>query len=338
MSKSMQALVYEGPKDMNMREVPIPEIADDEVLIRVAVAGICGSELSGYLGQNSLRVPPLIMGHEFAGTVEAVGMKVQNCEVGTRVTVNPLVICRACSDCLGGRGQLCQHRQLLGAHRPGAFAEYIVAPSHNVLPLPDHVSMDEGALTEPLACAAHIARLARMGPADTLLIVGAGPIGLLTLVAARQYGVEHIVVQDINKERLEIVEHLGGIGVGGEETLAKVQPSEGFTVAVDAVGLDVTRQLCMNKVRPGGQVILSGLHSADSVLPINLAIRNEITMKGAFAYAQEDFTLALRWLSESKVNIHPWIQHAPLADGKACFETLLGNPGKVAKIILNVTH
>lgn len=336
MSEMMKALVYEGPREMNMREVPLPAITEEEVLVLVKAVGICGSELSGYVGQNSLRVPPLVMGHEFAGVIAAIGSRAGTLSIGDRVTANPLAICRSCSNCLTGRGQLCNRRSLLGAHRAGAFAQYVAVPVQNVLPLPDDVTMEEGALTEPFACGVHIARLAALGPADTLLIVGAGPIGLLTLIAARQYGVNQIVVQDINAERLEIVKDLGGVGVTGEEGLLTVQPTEGFSAAVDAVGLDVTRQLCINKVRSGGRVIFSGLHAADSVLPVNAAIRNEIMMQGAFAYTPDDFALALRWIGEGKVNLKPWMQSSPLADGRACFEKLLGNPGNVAKIMLYV--
>ncbi|RED87871.1 2-desacetyl-2-hydroxyethyl bacteriochlorophyllide A dehydrogenase [Cohnella phaseoli] len=332
----MKALVYEGPKTMKMREVDVPRPAEDEVLIRVAAAGICGSELSGYLGHNSLRKPPLVMGHEFAGTIAAVGARVSKFAVGDRVTANPLVSCGSCSDCRAGHANLCAARSLIGAGRPGAFAEYVAVPEGNLYALPDSLSFEEGALAEPLACAVRIARLARVSPEDSLLVVGAGPIGLLTLIAARIHGVRSVAVMDLNADRLSIVEQLGGIALPDAQTLERLKPPRGFDKAVDAVGLDATRQTCMLSTRPGGRVVLSGLHSADSSLPVNAAIRNELTLLGSFGYNPIDFDAALQWLSDGLVDLAPWTEIRPLDQGGECFEQLLGNPGAIAKMMLQI--
>src|SRR5687768_20018 len=135
MTGTMRALVYEGPKIMNVREVPIPVSAEDELLIRVERAGICGSELSGYLGHNSLRKPPLVMGHEFAGEIVSIGVHAAGFALGDRVTVNPLISCGVCRDCRCGAAQLCESRKLIGAARSGAFAEYVTAPASNAYKL-----------------------------------------------------------------------------------------------------------------------------------------------------------------------------------------------------------
>ena len=332
----MKALVYEGPKVMVMRELPIPEIGEDEVLIRIEQAGICGSELSGYLGHNSLRKPPLVMGHEFAGSVIRTGDKTEKFAIGDRVTANPLVSCGICFECLQGLAHLCEHRKLIGAHRPGAYAEYVAVPERNLLHLPDHISYEEGALAEPFACAVHVCRLLQLSPEDRLLIVGAGPIGLCILLTAKIFGLNRIMILDKSAERIEIAEQLGAISVTNETELERVHPETGFSAVVDAVGMTVTRQLCVQAVRPGGRVAFTGLHEADSSLPVNLAIRNEIKMVGAFAYAPADFIQALQWINEGRVKRLPYIVHAPLEDGAVCFEKLVTNPGKVSKIILDV--
>lgn len=336
--RSMKALVYEGPRLMNMRQLEIPGPAEDEVLIRVHNVGICGSELSGYLGHNSLRKPPLVMGHEFSGTIASVGSRVNTYREGERVTANPLVSCGACSDCRAGHANLCASRTLIGAGRPGAFAEYVTVPARNVLRLPDHLSMEQGALAEPFACAVRIARLADFSPEDTLLIVGAGPIGLLVLITAQLYGLSKVVVSDLNEGRLSIVKELGGIPVLSSEQLEAAKPNRGFSKSVDAVGMDATRQQCMNATRPGGRVVFSGLHSAESKLPVNLAIRNELTLLGSFGYNPQDFETALCWLIEGKADLDRWTQHAPLEEGGACFETLISGPGNIAKIMLKVNN
>lgn len=322
----MKALIYEGPRVMNMREADIPEPKADELLVRVAYAGICGSELGGYLGHNSLRKPPLIMGHEFTGIVERAGSRALDWQPGDRVVVNPLATCGECSYCLSQREQLCESRALLGAHRPGAFAEYIAVPAGNALRLPDSISLEDGVLTEPLACAAHIGRLLQWKPQDRLLIYGAGPIGLFVLAAARISGLQEIVIVDINEERLAIASAMGGQGA--------VAAEGEFDAAVDAVGASVTRQRCVEAVRSGGKVVFTGLHEADSLLPINDIIRREITCRGAFAYAPQDFTAALDWLEQGRVDLSSWMRVLPLEQGAAGFETLLGSPGGIAKILL----
>lgn len=336
MTDHMKALVYEGPEQLVIREVAIPDLADDEVLIQVKRVGICGSELGGYLGHNSLRTPPLIMGHEFAGVIAKTGRKVNKIKKGDRVTANPLVSCGDCTACTSGRANLCHRRALLGAHRPGAFAEYIAVPERYVYLLPAHVSMEEGAMAEPLACAIHIARLAHMTALDRLIVAGAGPIGLFVLITAQAMGLKEVVVLDINHERLEIVRKLGGIGVSSQEELLPHTPMEGFDVSVDAVGIDATRQQCIQALKPGGRVIFSGLHAADSILPVNLTIRQEIVMSGAFAYNPADFDIAVKWLDDGMINLDPWTMLAPLEEGKACFEKLIHHPGKTAKIMLSI--
>jgi 2-desacetyl-2-hydroxyethyl bacteriochlorophyllide A dehydrogenase len=331
----MKSLVYEGPKIMNIRQSPIPEPKENELLIRVERAGICGSELSGYLGHNSLRKPPLIMGHEFSGTVVKTGEKATAFQQGDRVTANPLVSCGTCRQCRNGAAQLCPARSLVGAHRPGAFAEYVAVPADSAYILPDHVSFDQGAFTEPFACAVHICRLLQLTPTDRLLIVGAGPIGLLTLQAAKLFGLQNIVMMDINQERVDIGAKLGAVTVTRQEQLSELSAA-GFDAAVDAVGISATRKLCVESVTPGGRVAFSGLHEAESSLPINLAIRNEVLMFGAFAYAPDDFETALQWISEDRINLLPWTVHAPLEEGGASFEKLITGPGHIAKILLTI--
>src|SRR5262249_10515440 len=150
MPTSMAALVYEGPKQMNMRDVPIPTIQPDEVLVKVAYSGICGSELSGYEGKNSLRKPPLIMGHEFSGKLVDVGeqAKIERPDLtpGTRITANPLTWCGSCNYCLSGHHYLCRKRKLLSASLPGSNAEYVAVRAEAILALPDDIAMTTASL------------------------------------------------------------------------------------------------------------------------------------------------------------------------------------------------
>ncbi len=330
----MRALVWEGPRTMSVKQVGVPAVGDRDVLIEVAHAGICGSELSGYLGQSSLRSPPLVMGHEFAGTIAQVGGEVEGVSSGERVTVNPLVSCGSCDRCAEGRNHLCPRRALIGAHRPGAFAQFVAVPEANVHALPPALGLATAALAEPLACALHACRLAEVAPGQRLAIIGAGPIGLLVLVTARLLGVEEVVVSDTNDGRLGVAHALGAVAVPEREADAELAAAS-FDVVVDAVGVDVTRTKCVELARAGGSVAFCGLHEEDSPLPVNLVVRNELTLQGSFAYAPKDFENALGWLGDGRVDLSAWTTHADLSEGRACFEKLVGDPGDTIKILLD---
>ncbi|MCU6711201.1 galactitol-1-phosphate 5-dehydrogenase [Paenibacillus sp. J5C_2022] len=334
MSSMMRALVYEGPRQMNIRNIPVPSPGEKQVLIRVERVGICGSELGGFLGHNSLRVPPLVMGHEFSGVVAEAGSGATKFRPGDRVTVNPLGTCGECEDCLGSSEQLCPSRRLLGAHAPGAFAEYVAVPERDIHLIPDSVSFDQAAFAEPFACAVHLCRLIALRPEDRLLVLGAGPIGLFALAAARTLGLENIVVADLNADRLRIAAELGSTPAQGDAEIASLKPAEGFHAAVDAVGAASTRLRCVQSVRRGGRIGLTGLHEADTTLPINSMIREELKLFGAFAYSRNDFETALRWIAEGSIDLLPWTEHRSLDEGQSSFEKLVSGPGAIAKIML----
>lgn len=341
----MQALVWEGPRQMNMREVATPNPAADEVLIRVAYSGICGSELGGYLGHNSLRVPPLIMGHEFSGEIVALGDQVSTINpeltTGQRVTVNPLISPPWSKAALRGRHNLTLPRNILGIHRSGSYAEFITAPASNVYPLPAQMSLEHAALTEPLGCALRVARLSGCTATDFVLITGLGPIGLLTLQCVKAMGVQSIIATDTDADRIAIGKHFGievlnPLEQNVVEAVRSATNGEGADVAIDAVGATATRRECLDAVRAGGKVIFTGLHDEESNIQANLLIRNEINLQGSFAYTPLDFEDAFQWLAEGRIEIDPWLLKAPLSEGGACFERLLGKPGPVAKILLHL--
>jgi threonine dehydrogenase-like Zn-dependent dehydrogenase len=321
MKSTMRALVYEAPLQMNMRQVLLPVIQPDEVLIRVAYSGICGSELSGYEGKNSLRKPPLIMGHEFSGYIEAVGGAVDypKLKVGVAVTANPLVSCRQCRYCLSGKQQLCPKRKLLGAHVPGSNAEFVAIRADALSLIPTELSLASAALAEPAACAIHAAALATPAPDEQGLVVGAGPIGLMIIQVLVDRGIKQVFCIDLNAERLAMAEKLGAIPATFE-SLA----SEPVDIVVDAVGASATRQGCARVVRSGGRIIWIGLHESDTSLPVNNFIRREITTYGSFAYTPIDFENALQALAQKRITLEEaWTQIEPLENGTACYEKLL---------------
>jgi threonine dehydrogenase-like Zn-dependent dehydrogenase len=337
----MPALVWEAPRKMVLGEKPIPAVPEDEVLIKVAYVGICGSELSGYLGHNALRVPPLVMGHEFSGEIVALGGRVPDSfpalQIGLRVTANPLIYCGECRPCRLGLNQLCLNRKLLGAHRPGAFAGYISAPAQQVLPLPETVSQENGALAEPAACGVRIGELAGPVEGETVLVIGAGTIGLFALQALLLQGAARVFIADLNPERLAAGAALGGQTLDPRQVdvvkTVREATGGGAAAAVDAVGTAGTRGQCVAATRTTGTVILSGLHEETSAVPAADIIRREITVKGSFAYSPANFARAVELLAQGAVRLDRWTVKAPLAEGGLWFDRLVEGTG-VAKVLL----
>ena len=335
----MKTLVWEAPRVMHVRTQDTPEPQPGEALIKVAYVGICGSELSGYLGHNALRVPPLVMGHEFVGEVVALGMGDSALSVGQRVTVNPILSCGTCEFCERGLNHLCVRRKVIGAHLPGAYAEFISVPAESVLPLPSDMPLRIGALTEPVACAVRIGELAGSVTNEDVLVIGAGPIGLLALQALRLNGAKRVFIADLDAERLAIGRALGGEALNPREvdvveTVRQATAGLGVAVSVDAVGMAVTRKQCVSATRSAGTLILTGLHEEHSDMPVADMIRREIVARGSFAYSPANFKQALALLAAGKFRLDPWIVEAPLAEGGAWFERLINAPGNVAKVLL----
>jgi threonine dehydrogenase-like Zn-dependent dehydrogenase len=339
----MKALVWEAPRVTAMREQPTPEVGAGEALIRVAYAGICGSELSGYLGHSALRVPPLVMGHEFAGTVAALGSAAlarnPALAVGQEVTINPLSSCGRCDLCISGLTQLCTQRQLLGAHRPGAYAEHVAVPAESIVPLPPGMTLRLGALAEPLAVTVRIGELAGDVEGQTLLVIGAGPIGLLTLQVLRVAGAARVFVADLDAARLAMAAELGGEPLDPRECdvvkiVREATGGLGAPVTIDAVGTAATRAQCVSATRSGGTLVLCGLHEETSAMPAAEIIRREIIVRGTFAYTASNFARAVDLLATGTVRLDPWIVEAPLEEGGSWFDRLLEEPGNVAKVLL----
>ncbi|MFC5701614.1 zinc-binding dehydrogenase [Cohnella faecalis] len=341
----MKALVYTAPEVMELMDCPVPEPGPDEVLIRVAYSGICGSELSGFLGHNSLRKPPMIFGHELSGIIEDAGASGESHGLrrGMRVTANPLVTCGRCSYCLGGQESLCPERKLLSAALPGSNAEFVKLPAEFVHPLPDHVTLTDGALTEPVACGARVAELTAAGPEDTVLVMGMGPIGVFALQAVLLSGAGRVIAVDLSDDRLSFASSLGAIAVNPrtEDLAARVREltdGRGVSAAIDAVGAAATRRQCAESVMTGGRLIFTGLHQADTALDFNDLVRRELKIIGSFAYSKANFRQALDWIAEGRIGLGDRMEIAPLADGAVWFDKLIRAPGREIKVLLKISE
>jgi threonine dehydrogenase-like Zn-dependent dehydrogenase len=337
----VKALVYVAPRQMVMQDLDPPSPGPGDVSIRVAYSGICGSELSGYLGMNSLRKPPLVFGHELSGHVAALGARAAASgapAVGTPVTANPLVSCGRCEFCVTGRQQLCQKRLLLGASLPGSNAEYVTVPATSVLTLPEGMDLRDAAMTEPAACAVHAVDLSGAGPGASALVVGAGPIGLFILQVLGVHGVAQRYVSDRNPDRLAMAVAMGAVAVPPDEPQAvdavrQATGGRGVDLAFDAVGSAETRRICLASTVTGGQVLAVGLHTDLTELPLNTVVRSELSIRGVFAYPVASFRTALRWLAERRIGLPDGVVVASLPDGPPWYQRLIDGDAAV-KVLL----
>ncbi|TDG00099.1 alcohol dehydrogenase catalytic domain-containing protein [Paenibacillus piri] len=339
----MKSLVWTRPEMMEIQEGVEPVMAEEEVLLKVDAVGICGSELEGYLGHNSLRVPPLVMGHEFSGTIAGVGSRVQGLKTGQKAVVNPLSSCGRCNSCRKGLVQLCKERSIVGIHRPGAFAEYVNVPAASIHIIPETLNPFRASLTEPLACSLRAVRRAMADhPFANVVVIGAGTIGLLSFLVARILGASRVVVVDMNEARLQTPKRLGAYG-----TISPAEPGyigkirdamgpSGIDVVIDAVGYQPTRSAAIELVNPGGTVMNIGLGIDQTQLPVNVCIRSEISILHSFCYQAQDFHDALQLLVNGQIDETGWSEIRPLHEGNQAFQDLLQGSVRNAKIFLKV--
>jgi threonine dehydrogenase-like Zn-dependent dehydrogenase len=340
----VKAIVWNGPEEMAVEEVPEPTLEPGTVIVRPEAAGICGSEVEGYLGKMGNRIPPLVMGHEFAGTVTEVGEGVSESLVGRVVAVNPLSSDGTCPLCRAGYTNLCPNRKLIGIHSPGGFAEYVLAPQSNVYPLPEGIGARTGALAEPLANGVHGVRLGLANHTfEHAVVIGAGTIGLMCIQAAVLDGIPEVSVVETHEARRDQALALGAHAAyasGEEAREALEEPTEGLGagLVIDAVGAEATRRMAIQELlRPGGRVVFVGLHEDDTTLGFHGVVRGQLDLQGSYAFTAEDYSQAVEWLVEGRAGIGDLPPVLPLEEGPNAFAELVKGPSEQIKVFLAAT-
>lgn len=336
----MKALIFLGPHRMGWEERPDPAAGPGEAVVATRAVGICGSDLHGYTGESTRRIPGNPMGHEATGEVVALGPGVAASWLGRRVAMFPLLACGQCDQCRGGHIQRCRKRRFLGNNTVGAMVERLALPVENLYPLPGTMSYVHGAFTEPLAVAIHAVRLAGDLAGRTVYIAGGGPIGLLTLMVAREQGAKAIALTVRTPGRRELARTLGAaaaVDPTQEGWRREVSGGLGVAeaeVAFDAAGIQATFDQCMETVAPGGTVVEIGSWSTLNVNLAQLAPR-EVDVVGSFNYTAEEFGEAAEWLAVGRVDPAPLVTALrPLSEGAAAFAELARHPSRFLRIIL----
>lgn len=333
----MKALQYEGAKELRLIEIPIPEPKEDEVRIKVKAVAICGSDLNGYKGVNSLRVAPLIMGHEFSGEIDCCGEKVKKLKKGVRVTVNPTLYCGECENCLKANYNLCDKKTVPGTsvgkvNVPGAMAEYICVREKNVIPLLDSITFEEAAMLEPMGVSLHGVKRAGNLKNQKVAVIGAGPIGLMAIQCICNFQAEEIVCMDLIDRRLQ-----ASLECGADRAInlkADALPEEKFDVVFDCVGNEKTITQAAQIVRNDGKIIVIGMAASEIHFPIKKFVANEFKMYGSYQYLDE-MKEAMELLANKKIDVKKMITSVlPLEKAEDAFESLCSPETKEIKIVL----
>jgi L-iditol 2-dehydrogenase len=341
----MKALLLSEYKQLEMVDLPSPQPAEDELLVHVQACGICGSDVHGYDGSTGRRVPPIVMGHEAAGIVESVGSAVQNFRAGDRVTFDSTVYCGKCFYCLRGQINLCENREVIGASTPtfrrmGAFAELVSVPARIAYLLPDSLSYAHAAMIEAVSVAVHAVSLTPIALDDTVVVVGAGMIGLLTLQAVRAAGASKVIVLDVDDSRLELARSLGAtkaLNSRGSDVIPQIldmTSGHGADSAMECVGSTVPVKLALDSVRKGGSVTLIGNVAPTIELGLQSTVTRQIRLQGSCASSGE-YPACISLISRGAIRVEPLISAvAPLRDGASWFHRLYEREPGLLKVIL----
>ncbi|MDQ3012483.1 MAG: alcohol dehydrogenase catalytic domain-containing protein [Acidobacteriota bacterium] len=336
----MKTLLYPAYDRLEVTEMPDPQVGDGELLLRVSACGICGSELEAFRRRSPRRVPPLVLGHEFCGEVVDTGRGVSNFKTGQRVVSHSLAGCGECVRCKRGEVNLCARRQIFGMQRLGAFAELVTAPESCVVGWPDHLPAEAASLAEVLANGVHVAGLVKRLDPRKVVVIGAGPIGLMTQQALQVLLGAQVMASDLIPERLEAATKLGAKQVVNpkQENFQQIvldwTDGEGADVIVDAVGSPITKQQSLQATRPGGATVWIGSHENTVMVDTYDITLSERCVQGSYAATMAELQLSVDLLAAGKIDGLSWVKAFPLDQGVMAFNQMLAAEGDDIKGVL----
>lgn len=310
---TMNALVCEQPKKLiwTTRDIPAPK--DNEALIKIKTVGICGTDIHAWGGNQPFFNYPRVLGHEICGEVVVLGKNIRTLHQGQQVAVIPYVACQQCPACLSGKTNCCEAISVIGVHQDGGFSEYLSVPVSNLLPA-DGIDPEAAALIEPFAISAHAVRRAAIQPADQLLVVGAGPIGLGAAAIAHADGA-HVVMADTSPARREHVQQCLGVAAldpSAADFTSQLRAQFGGALAqkvIDATGNPQAMNNTVNLIRHGGVIVFVGLHKGELQIPDPEFHKKETTMMGSRNATEEDFAKVGRLMADGKLNASMMLTH-----------------------------
>ena len=341
----MKALVLTEYNKFEYRDMPVPEVGPDDILLQVKACGICGSDVHGMDGSTGRRQPPIIMGHEAAGVIAEVGENVENWNKGNRVTFDSTIYCGKCYFCRHGNINLCDNRRVAGVscddyRQHGAFAEYIAVPQHILYGLPEGIDFRQAAMVEALSIGFHAVSRTSISINDIAVVLGAGMIGQMVIQSLRLAGCGQIIAVDIEQNKLEKASKLGADTILNSSEVDVVKKvleltnSRGADIAFEVVGITQTVKLGVNCLRKGGTLTLVGNVSPAVEIPLQSIVTREISLNGSCASCGE-YPACMDMIARGKIDVDPLISVvAPLSEGEAWFKRLYDKEPGLMKVIL----
>lgn len=335
--------VMTEPGKIEFREVPVPEISESEVLIKIMKIGICGSDIHVYHGEHPFTSYPVTQGHEVSGEIVKVGGSVDGLRTGQKVTIQPQVVCGRCYPCRHGKYNLCEELKVMGFQTTGVASHYFAVDAAKVTPLPEEMSYDEGAMIEPLAVAVHAVGRAGDVKGAKIAVLGAGPIGILVAQAAKGLGAEQVMITDVSDLRLKKAEECGVdfcINTRdtdfGEAMVRDFGPDKA-DVIYDCAGNNITMGQAIRYARKGSAIILVAVFAGLGQLDLAVLNDHELDLNTSMMYRNEDYLEAIRLVNEKKVALAPLVsRHFAFKDYLEAYRYIDENRESTMKVIINV--
>lgn len=332
----MKALLYEGPHQLRVVDMPMPTPMADEVLLRVGACGICGSDVHGYTGESGRRTAGQVMGHEFAGQIAAVGPRVSQWKPEDRVAAFNIVGCGRCAYCQSEQVQCCPDRKVIGVNtgEVGAYAEFVCVPAKNLAKIADHVPFGLALLNEPLAVAYHA--LGHVpDEAKSLVIVGGGTIGQCLTQVAKVLGKWTVYLVEPIEEKRRLAEKNGAITLPPDLDILRKHLPLGGDAAIEAVGVEATVQFALESIRPAGTLVLLGNLAKQVTLPLQHISSNEKHLVGTYGFNFKDFETIVRWINEGRFDLKPLLTGScTLEETPSVFADLAAGRRQAVKIVV----
>lgn len=336
----MRAAIFNAPKALVVTELPKPEPGPGEVLVKVLAAGVCAGDLYIYTGKNPYVSYPRIGCHEIAGEVVGYGPQASGPEPGSSVVVDPFIGCGSCYPCRIGKRNCCAELSIVDIHREGGFADYVVVPAGNIVPVPQTLSSFEAVFAEPVAIGVQGCRRGEVTAADTVLVLGAGPIGLAVVEVARARGAK-VYATDLSEERLATAAQFGAIPIAGGEGLLdrvmEITADEGMPVVIEATGAPPAMEQTIDLVASGGRIVILGLvrKGQEVRFPGLDFTRKEVTIVGSRA-SVDCFPEALELIASGRIGYPKIASFFALEEARSVFETLAENPTAYHKAVFRI--
>lgn len=335
--------VMTAPGEIGFREVPVPEIGENEVLIKIMKIGICGSDIHVYHGEHPFTSYPVTQGHEVSGEIAEVGSSVSGFQVGQKVTIQPQVVCGHCYPCRHGRYNLCEELKVMGFQTTGVASHYFAVDAAKVTLLPEDMSFDEGAMIEPLAVAVHAVRRAGDIKGARIAVLGAGPIGILVAQAAKGMGAEQVMITDVSNLRLKKAEECGVdfcVNTGREdfgEAMVEHFGPDKADVIYDCAGNNITMGQAIKYARKGSTIILVAVFAGPGKIDLAVLNDHELDLNTSMMYRNEDYVDAIRLVSGKQVALAPLVSmHFAFRDYLKAYQYIDANRESTMKVIINV--